>query len=356
MQFIAPFVVKKGNRIAPVVVLVLVVSVLVVLLAQTASAQNTYIITDGSQVTVHTSYADDPDVVLMEAGIRLDENDFYTTQITDGSSEITLQRVQTVTVNYCGQTVQVDTFGEKVEDLLKGMDMYYGGEYRTSTSLNGMTYDGMEITIDRIVENQETYTVEVPFDVVYCYDDTLPKGAEQTIVEGVPGQTLCTADVSYKNGEETSRTIIEETVITEPVTKVIGWGTGVHVGEDRTQPLIGGGVIVLPSGEVLTYNKTGQFLATAYTQFDEGCNTTTATGTTVRRGVVAVDPSVIPYGTRMFIVSNDGAYVYGLSTAEDCGGGIQGNRIDLYWETLEGANVFGRRDCTVYFLGDANWN
>ena len=78
------------------------------------------------------------------------------------------------------------------------------------------------------------------------------------------------------------------------------------------------------------------------------------TGTTVRIGTVAVDPRVIPYGTRMFIVSNDGCYVYGLSVAEDCGGAIKGKRLDLYMPTLSEAFDYGRRPVTVYFLGDAN--
>ena len=79
----------------------------------------------------------------------------------------------------------------------------------------------------------------------------------------------------------------------------------------------------------------------------------TAIGTLCRVGAIAVDPKYIPYGTRMFIVSNDGSYIYGLSTAEDCGGAIKENRIDLYFETTSECFKFGRRTCTVYFLGDA---
>ena len=77
----------------------------------------------------------------------------------------------------------------------------------------------------------------------------------------------------------------------------------------------------------------------------------TATMTVVHIGTIAVDPRVIPYGTRMFIVSNDGEYIYGVSTAEDCGGAIKGKRIDLYYPTLWECNQFGVRDCTIYFLG-----
>jgi len=64
-----------------------------------------------------------------------------------------------------------------------------------------------------------------------------------------------------------------------------------------------------------------------------------------------VDPRMIPYGTRMFIVSNDGAYVYGLATAEDCGGAIKGNRVDLYFDSNYDCFQFGIRDCTIYILG-----
>ena len=77
--------------------------------------------------------------------------------------------------------------------------------------------------------------------------------------------------------------------------------------------------------------------------------------TPVKWGVVAVDPRVVPYGTRMFIMTPDGSIVYGIGTAEDCGGAIKGKRLDLYMPTLREAFRFGRKDVTVYFLGDANW-
>ena len=76
----------------------------------------------------------------------------------------------------------------------------------------------------------------------------------------------------------------------------------------------------------------------------------TYTGTAVRVGSVAVDPRYIPYGTRMFIVSDDGCYIYGLSVAEDCGGAIKRDRIDLYFPTYDECIQFGRRNCTIYFL------
>ena len=99
------------------------------------------------------------------------------------------------------------------------------------------------------------------------------------------------------------------------------------------------------------YTHSDTVRATAYTHTDKGCDTITATGTTVRWGTVAVDPRYIPYGTRMFIVASDGSYIYGLATAEDCGGDIKGDRMDLYMPTYEQCREFGRRRCTLYFLG-----
>ena len=113
---------------------------------------------------------------------------------------------------------------------------------------------------------------------------------------------------------------------------------------------IGAGIIVTADGKVYNYTHSMKVKATAYTHTDKGCDKITATGTTVHWGTVAVDPKLIPYGTKMFIVSNDGKFVYGLSAAEDCGGSIKGNRIDLYMPTTSQCFSFGVRNCTIYFL------
>ena len=115
-------------------------------------------------------------------------------------------------------------------------------------------------------------------------------------------------------------------------------------------PIIGDGVIITPKGEVLSYSSADLYVATAYHNTDPGCTIWTAIGTLCRVGAIAVDPTVIPYGTEMYIVSNDGKYIYGIATAEDCGKSIKGNRIDLYFDTTDECWEFGIRDCTVYFL------
>ncbi len=103
------------------------------------------------------------------------------------------------------------------------------------------------------------------------------------------------------------------------------------------------------SGESLSYSRALDCVATAYTTERQSWKRT-ATGTTARVGAIAVDPKVIPYGTRMYIVSSDGSITYGVATAEDCGGSIKGNRIDLFFDTYYECIQFGVRSCTVYIL------
>ncbi len=354
MQVFMSFFHKKNHRWISVAVLALCVVLLVVTLSQTALAQTTYVITDGEQVIHHTTYTSDPDKVLSEAGFTLGTDDFYITEATENGPEIRVQRVQNVTVNYCGSELNVKSTSQTVGQLLSEHGIPTDGEYVLSVPAETAVKEGMQIDVSHVVNSEETYTVEIPFETSVVYDDTMAEGQEKILVPGVNGQMQRKANVVYVNTQEQDRTVLEETVLEEPVEQVKAVGTGKNEGAKRTKPLIGDGVIVLPTGEVLTYSRTAQFKATAYTQIDDVTDTT-ATGTKVREGVVAVDPKVIPYGTRMFIVTNDGEFIYGLSTAEDCGGGIKGNRLDLYFDTVAQCWQFGVRDCTVYFLGDANW-
>ena len=355
MQIFAPFNLKRNHRIVRIVALVLPLICLAVLLSQTALAQNTYVITDGDQVKVHTSYATNPETVLLEAGVELAENDFYTTADGDGVSEITVQREMMVTIDNCGQSVTATSYGETVYALLDRLGIETYGPYTVSENLDTMVYDGLEITIGNVITNQEVYTVEIPYQVIEREDPAIPAGQTKILVAGTAGQMRCQAEVIYENAQEVSRIVTEETVLSHPVDRVVLIGTGEP--EEATaasgELQIGDGVITLPTGEVLTYTHSGIFKGTAYTHGIGGVDFITATGTTVHWGTVAVDPKVIPYGTRMFIITNDGEYVYGLSTAEDCGGGVNGNHVDLYFPTIDSCFQFGVRECTIYFLGES---
>lgn len=349
MQAITSFIEKRKSLFLRIAAVVLPLIILTVLIAPTAFAQTTYVITDGDQVKVYTTFATNPIAVLSQAGVTLEEDDIYTTQPGDGVSEITVQRNQTITINNCGQQMQVNSYGETLEMLLDRLGIPTHGDYVVSTALNTETFDGMEVSVDCVVEMEQTYTEDIPFETVYREDPDMPQGQEKVLVEGTNGQLLKTANVTYKNSQQISNTVIRETVAMQPVDRVVAVGTGIDE-SGEAKPVIGDGYIITADGQMLTYSETAQFKATAYSHLDAGCDMITATGTTVRTGTIAVDPKIVPYGTRMFIVSNDGKYVYGIGTAEDCGGGIKGMRLDLYFDTRAKCFQFGVRQCTVYFL------
>lgn len=321
------------------------------LVRQTAFAK-TYVITDGDRVVTYTTFATDPAEVLDQAGLTLEQYDTYTTQTGEGVEEITICRSQRVTVDYHGEEMTVTTFGETAGELLSRLNLELGEYDVLSHAPETQTSDGMVLRVDSVVKTQETYTAAIPHTVTYCNDATIPAGIQEVLTLGADGELLCTADVLYVNGEEVERVVLSETVTRAPVAEVIAVGTGAeaHATDTNAMPVIADGYITLPTGEVLTYSDTATIRATAYTHTDAGCDMTTYTGTTVHKGTVAVDPRYIPYGTRMFIVSNDGAYVYGISVAEDCGGDIKGDRMDLYFPTFDECIQFGRRVCTIYFL------
>jgi 3D (Asp-Asp-Asp) domain-containing protein len=87
-----------------------------------------------------------------------------------------------------------------------------------------------------------------------------------------------------------------------------------------------------------------RMVATAYTAGCSGCSGITASGRVAGHGVVAVDPRIIPLGSRLYIPG------YGHAVAGDTGGAIHGNRIDLGFNSLRDALLFGRRAITVYIL------
>ena len=355
---------KKMNKPMRLAVLLLPVICIVLLLSQTVFAKNTYLINDSGRVVVHTTYATNPADVLDEAGLQLGADDTFTTQPGLGVSEITIQRKQLITINHGGNVLDVISYGETVESLLERLSLILTAEDVVSVPLNAQTFDGLNITISRAVEVEEVYTTEIPFETIYCDDPYMAKGEERVVTAGVNGQALCTAMVTYANGVEISRDVVNEDVAVQPVNAVIAVGTGASKRPSRDDlpsslirpqftgnPVIGDGYIITPEGERLTYTSAKKFKATAYNNVDPGCTEYNFIGTLCRVGAIAVDPNVIPYGTRMYIVSNDGRYVYGIATAEDCGSAIKGNRIDLYFDTVAECDRFGIRDCTVYFLG-----
>lgn len=191
------------------------------LLSQTVFAQTSYIITDGDRVTVHRSYSSDPYEVLTEAGIELEEEDTYETGYADGMNQITVRRMQMVTVINRGAQSVIGTYGETAGSLLARMGITPGTGDTLSCSSETQTYDGMTIELVHTETRIEEEDTVVPYPVNYYEDPDLEPGAEIVLVAGQNGLTHVKSEVTYRNGKEVSRVIVQETVQTKPVTQLV---------------------------------------------------------------------------------------------------------------------------------------
>lgn len=355
---------KRKKLMRRLITIVVMIAVVAAALSLTVFAQNSYLITDGDFVTVHKSYSTDPDVVLDEVGIELSEEDTYTTTYRNGISRIDIQRMQMVTVINAGEKSVVGTYGETVISLLTRMGIVPGTGDILSCEEESRTYDGMVIELTHKEIEQTEYDKSVPYDTKYYEDPELAPGEEITLIEGVDGVVHYTAQIVYENGEKVSEEILREETTTKMVTRLVVRGPERAIADQPDEPdhrnetaedpvnndehAIGGGMITTVSGTSYNYSDVLTVTCTAYSCGDRiGF---TASGTVARVGAVAVDPSYIPLGTKMYIVSNDGQYIYGYCTAEDTGSSIKGYKIDLYFDTFDECWEFGVRTCTVYVL------
>jgi 3D (Asp-Asp-Asp) domain-containing protein len=161
-------------------------------------------------------------------------------------------------------------------------------------------------------------------------------GTSRILSPGMPGERDVKVQFSQRDGGPVQRVVLSSRIVRRAHPRVVADGIG------RT---------ALTSFEALGVARTTyvarsalEMIATAYTAACNGCGGMTAIGRRAGYGIVAVDPRVIPLGTRLFIPG------YGFAIAGDTGGAIRGHRIDLGFDSLRDAMLFGRRGVVVYRL------
>ena len=300
--------------------------------------------------------------ILTGAGdetVLLDETaeapDFSSQMVYVGSGangyELTLKAGRPVRIQYGNTILGTTAQGETVSELLARFDIIPG-------PLDGVLVDIGESRITLTVGSDLTYyearTRTQGYETQRVATPDLLQGQEEVVQAGKIGISTDIYEVVWSNGHEISRQWVEQTESTA-VTEIIRYGTSV-TSVDPSDKLVnvstgsdGSGVLTFASGATMKFSQARTMKCTAYTAGHDGVGTRTATGTTVHRGTVAVDQRYIPLGTRMFIVTERGSYVYGMAKAEDTG--MRGdNKLDLYMDTYAECINFGRRDCKVYIL------
>lgn len=185
---------------------------------------------------------------------------------------------------------------------------------------------------------------KVEHNVRIVYNDEKYVDYEQVVQNGSDGMKKSVYQESYIDGKLVSKSLEEEIVFKQPVDKIIEVGTKEYtVATSRGGFRFDAEMDMVATAYDLSYESCGKYPGDPYYGI-------TASGTKAVPGTVAVDPSVIPLGTKLYIASTDGSPDYGFATALDTGGAIKGNRIDLFMESNSDANNFGIRQVKVYIL------
>ena len=185
-------------------------------------------------------------------------------------------------------------------------------------ALDKRVHDDTAIEVKRVTFEKEKVKERTPFKTVEEDDAELNKGTTEVAQKGKKGTDLVTYRVTYTSGEETAREEIGRKTLKEPVDEIIRVGIRQHI-------------------DGFAYTRKEIFQATAYTGGGR-----TATGTQARVGEIAVDPSVIPLGTTVYVEG------FGPLRAEDTGGAVKGHIIDIYMSSGSACRSWGRRNVTVY--------
>ncbi len=374
---------------------VLLMSVMLAVSMFSVAALNRTVVVnaDGEQLEVSTM-STDVNEILSSAGVALSKGDAVNTNEKDGSMIINVSRAFSVYVNINGETTEYKLSGGTVSDLLKKANIALTNKHMVTPAVtekltkdltvnvtlgNAVTItadgktanytvpqgtvaqalehlkitlgkndiidcnltdevtDDMAIVIKRVTYKDVTTKEVIPYETVETESTEVEVGEAVVKTEGVNGEyTVVTrqklVDGKVEKTAELSREITKQAIDKEVV-------VGVEPVENVFYDMYGNAV---------SYSTVHYGSGTAYTA---PAGALTASGAEVFEGGVAVNPNIIPLGSKLYIVADDG-YTYGYATAVDTGGALYDGSaiVDLFYFSESQCYEFGRRNVSVYVL------
>jgi resuscitation-promoting factor RpfB len=194
----------------------------------------------------------------------------------------------------------------------------------------------VDYSANRIEETLEIHPTSLPYQYETVLSDTVELDKSLVIQTGAYGLSMQLARIRFENGKEISNKVETETILQQPQNEITGYGTKVTVQTANVD------------GQTIEYYRALNLYATAYSPCNldgNGCNSMTASGETVHKGIVAVILRWYAYmvGQRLYIPG------YGYAVIGDTGGGIPGTDwIDLGFSDADFESWHSW--VTVYFL------
>ncbi len=368
---------------------------------------------DGESVSTITTRSIDPHEILTQAGISLNENDHLdTSALVEGqASTLTILRaynvtvqdgkaaaqniVQYGTVKQALEQLDIELFEEdgltpsldtplsegmtiaierafnvsiKVDGKLKGLSLLggtvaqalevagirCGKNDEVTPAMSSKLRQGAKIVVKRVEYKNRTEEETIAFDTVSKNSSELHKGIKKVIQDGENGLEKVTYRDKYVDGKRVSSDDIARTTLRAAVDKIIRIGTKTI----KIVPLKKGLTPISELSVPASLKLDGKGLPTQYKNVIVGTataytgDTATSTGRKPMPGHIAVDPDQIPYGTKLYVVSADGNYVYGYCIAADTGGFAETHSatVDLFMNSETQVYTWGRRAVKIYVL------
>jgi len=256
---------------------------------------------------------------ILKKGMKVIVNRAFPVSLFDGGNEQEAWSTSTTVADFLTQQEVALTELDRVEPALDEKVME-----------NGM------INVIRVEKVTDVVEEPINYAVVTQKDENLAKGTEKVVTEGQEGLVSKEFEVILENGKEISRVLLNEQKLKDKQDKVVAVGT-------KSEPLQ-----VASRGSETGNGKEIYVTSTAYTASCNGCSGSTATGINLHENpnikVIAVDPSVIPLGTKVYVEG------YGYAVAADTGGAINGNKIDVFFPSKTDAYRWGRKTVKIKIL------
>lgn len=281
-----------------------------------------------------------------------DEHDYISieldNELQEDSNKISIKTAIPVTIISDGVIKEEMTYLNSVGELLDDLKIpVYEQDILVDVTMETKLTPELSIEIIRVTKGVFVQTILMQNYIEIVENNTMAYNESNIIVPGELGEKKYVYEITYEDGVEVKRELTLEEVTIEPINQVLEYGTIPF----KIDPL---------TGESFKYLISETFVATAYTLDPAECGGKvpgdpaygiTASGMVADVGIIAVDTSVIPFGTKVYIETLTGDFVnYGFAIAGDTGSGIKGNRIDLFMYEKQDALEWGIREVKVYFI------